>query len=295
VLIAGDAPSGAMVWARRELERLESCWSRLRPDSELSALNSNAGRWHTISPTLADAVDRCLRLAALTDGGFDPTLLDRMLAIGYDRSFRSLDLDQLGDVPQPRPSGGVAGIERAGDRVRLPVGVALDLGGIGKGLAADILAVGLVAHGARSACVSLGGDVRVEGGVPDEGGWRVPVTNPLEPDAELGDVALAHEAIVTSTTTIRTWQRGGTTMHHLIDPRTGLPSIGDVVAAIVTAPEAWLAEGIAKAVVVAGRTRGAQLLDRTGFGGWLVLADGSLVAGQWAPRLLPTSSQLVRS
>jgi thiamine biosynthesis lipoprotein len=295
VLIAGDAPAEAMDWALRELERLESCWSRFRPDSELRALNASAGNWCTVSPTLADAIDRCIRLSALTEGCFDPTLLDRMLAIGYDRSFRDLDRDQSGVTPRAQPSGGVARIERDGDRVRLPGGVMLDLGGIGKGLAADVLAVGLVARGAVSACVSLGGDIRVAGGVPDEGGWNVPVTNPLAPEAVLGCVPLAHEAIVTSTTTIRTWRRGGNTMHHLIDPHTGLPSVGDVVAAIVTAPEAWLAEGIAKAAIVAGRSRGVQLLDRSGFGGWLVLADGSLVAGQWAPTLVQTSRRLVHS
>jgi thiamine biosynthesis lipoprotein len=286
VIIAGDPPSRAMTWALAELARLERCWSRFLPDSELCALNRSAGGWHTMSDRLGQAVDRALRLHLLTDGLFDPTVLDRMMIIGYDRPFSELDHDQSGPTPLASPPPGTAGIERSGDRIRLPVGTSLDLGGIGKGLAADIVAVGLVAHGARSACVSLGGDIRVAGGVPTAGGWDIPVSHPLDPTREIGHVAVAQSAIVTSTTRFRAWSRNGTPMHHIIDPRSGLPAQSPVIAVVVTAPEAWLAEGLAKAALIAGPVAGRRLLDHSGFGGWLILRDGTTIATEWAPVML---------
>lgn len=290
VIIAGDADDDAVAWALDELVRLEQVWSRFRPDSELSALNAAAGTWFELSDTLAAAVDRALRLSELTGGLFDPTIHRRLVLAGYDRPFRELDRDQPHPVPPPAPAPGVAEIERTGSSIRLPAGVSLDLGGVGKGLAADLLAVGLQARGARSVCVSLGGDIRVAGGVPTEGGWRIPVADPADPAAVLGQVPLANAAIVTSTTAFRTWTRGGRRTHHVIDPRTGLSADRDVLAVVAVAPEAWLAEGYAKAALIAGPVAGRRLLDAAGLGGWVVTDDGTVHASEWAPPMRPAAT-----
>ena len=88
-------------------------------------------------------------------------------------------------------------------RVRLPPGVRIDLGGIGKGLAADLVSRGLVDRGARSALVSLGGDMRARGEVPD-GAWQIPVEHPLDPTAVAFVHPLDDAALVSSTRAFRT-------------------------------------------------------------------------------------------
>lgn len=282
-VIFGDGPGDLDDWALEQLTLLELTWSRFRPASELNELNAADGRWFPMSPLLAVAVDRAIELHRLTEGIFDPTVHDRLVELGYDRTFREVpaSLDQA--VAAGRPTPGLQAVERSGDHIRLPAGVRLDLGGVGKGLAADLLATGLLARGATAACVSLGGDVRAAGVTPGTG-WAIPVVDPTRPGRTWGTVALRDAAIVTSTTRIRTWERGGRRLHHLIDPRTGDPSAMGVTAAVVTGPEAWLAEGVAKAAIVAGPVAGAALLERTGCGGWIVTDDGRELAVR-APRL----------
>lgn len=284
-LIAGDGPLGLLDWACHELERLEQCWSRFRPGSELDELNQSEGRWFPMSDTLALAIDRAVDLHWLTGGLFDPTVHDRLVQLGYDRTFRKLAPVTDRPVEPGRPCPGPLGIERDGHHLRLPHGVRLDLGGVGKGLAADLLAEGLIERGARSACISLGGDIRAAGLTPDGLGWQVPIEDPFGSDSVMGSVPVAESAIVTSTTLIRTWRRGGKVLHHLVDPRTGDPSSSGIVAAVVMAPEGWLAEGLAKAALVAGVDRGTTLLEGSDVAGWLACADGSILATAAAPEL----------
>jgi FAD:protein FMN transferase len=147
--------------------------------------------------------------------------------------------------------------------VRLPPGTGFDPGGIGKGLAADMICSELMADGAEGACVNLGGDLRVAGVAPDSGSWTVAVEHPWapEPVAMLG---LAGGAIATSTTLRRRWHTAGEVRHHLIDPQTGQTSDSDVNLAAVVAAEAWVAEVIAKAVLLAGAAHPFDIIGGTG-------------------------------
>ena len=149
---------------------------------------------------------------------------------------------------------------------------------------------GLIRRGAVSACVSLGGDIRVAGGVPEDGGWSIPVDDPHDCSRHLGRVLTADASIVTSTTEFRAWTRDGRTMHHLIDPRTGMPADTGVLAVVVTAPQAWLAEGFAKAALIAGRVAGRRMLDAAGIGGWIIGNDRSCTATEWAPAMTKPAS-----
>ena len=163
------------------------------------------------------------------------------------------------------------GVDRERCTITLPDDVALDLGGVGKGLAADIVANGLVERGAAGACVGLGGDVRVAGVSPVGGTWPIRVEDPFDESRTLCTRDLCDAAIVTSTTRFRRWSRGGRSMHHLIDPFTGAPAARGVTAVVVQADEAWWAEGVAKAALVAGVERGLELLERLGLAA--VVAD----------------------
>ena len=161
--------------------------------------------------------------------------------------------------------------------VRRPRGLRFDLGGIGKGLAADVVAVQLIERGATSVCIALGGDVRVAGVAPD-GGWRVPVEVPTSRAADLAplefDAELVDGAIVASTTRYRCWTTvDGHHAHHLIDPRTGRSSVSDVTTVVVAAAEAWWAEVLAKASLLAGSIEGRRMLDTHGVTARMAVAD----------------------
>jgi FAD:protein FMN transferase len=164
-------------------------------------------------------------------------------------------------------------VDAARSTVTLPAGVGFDPGGIGKGLAADLLVGELLARGAVGACANLGGDLRVDGDAPGGGPWVVDVGHPLrrEPAATVG---LRRGAVATSSRTRRAWGPRRD-RHHLIDPATGRPARTGVAAATVVAAEGWQAEVLAKAAFLAGLPEGLRLLESTGTDGLLVDDQGT--------------------
>ncbi len=254
--------------AARRIAQLESLWSRFRPESEISRLNARAGTPVPVSAETSELVDRAVDGWRLTGGSFDPTVLGAVIRAGYDRTFARIPVHALPGMSEARR--GAAAIETGPGWVRLPAGIGFDPGGIGKGLAADMVADELMAAGAAGACVNLGGDVRVAGEGPSGGAWTIGVEHPwaAAPVVLLG---LAGGAVATSTTLRRRWQVGGEERHHLIDPDSEQPAGRDVNLATVVAGRAWTAEVWAKAVLLAdpwsgGLPDGAEALAVDGAG-----------------------------
>ena len=166
------------------------------------------------------------------------------------------------------PTPGCAGfdIDDRAHTVRLPPGVFFDPGGIGKGLAADLVVCALLTRGAAGACVSIGGDVRVSGDAPEGRGWVIEVEHPLPGARPVGRVRLTSGAVVSSSVLARTWtpSNSHTLAHHIIDPHTGQPARTDIAGSCVIAREAWLAEVLATAACVTGNARRSSRPGRVG-------------------------------
>ena len=230
LLVDAAGADGALDAAEQEIHRLEAIMTRFRPESELSRLNRDG----VIDgdPDLARVVSLALDARERTDGRFDPTVHDALVAAGYDRTFAELADGPLGAA---RPAGG--GVRVDGTRIELDPGVHLDLGGIGKGYAAERAAEIL---GVAGPClVNAGGDIAVRGGA-----WAVGVD---ETTLEIADAGLA-----TSGVDRRRWLRGGREQHHLIDPRTGAPADVPLLRVTVVAADAVEAEVQAKNVFLGG-------------------------------------------
>jgi len=290
VIITGAGPDLA-ARALERLEILESRWSRFLPDSEVSRLNERPGVPVLVSPDTYLLVERAIEGWRLTGGRFDPTLLPELRAAGYDRSFELVGAGApscdraparsaapIAAHPTARIGAGAIVLDPLVRTVRLPRGVELDPGGIGKGLAADLVVEQLIAEGASGAMVSLGGDLRAEGATPDGDGWVVAIADPHDPDRVVETVALEAGAIASTWRTKRTWTgEDGTPRHHLIDPATGVSAATGLSGVTVISGRGWHAEVLAKAAFLAGPTAGAQLLADRGVAGLLVRDDGSLI------------------
>ena len=161
--------------------------------------------------------------------------------------------------------------------VRLPVGLTIDAGGIGKGLAADLAVEHALRLGAEGALVSIGGDISM-GGRPPEGGWTVVAEHP-EPDrGTLGTIAVPGGGVATSSTRSRRWRLDGRERHHVIDPWTGRPSTTDLSSVTVVARSGWLAEVHATAAILAGSAEVIEYLDRHELSGLAVTDDHRVLA-----------------
>ncbi len=279
IIVVGGSPAH-LEGARHRLADLERRWSRFLPESDVSRLNRHAGRAIPVAPDTVLLVERAVEAWRLTRGSFDPTVLGAVVGAGYDRSFEELigrpgghgaDRRAHAEARHPsswRPPTASACGAITWDRVlvTLPAGVGFDPGGIGKGLAADLVAGDVLSAGAAGVCVNVGGDVRVAGTGPD-GGWTVAVEHPWAA-SPVALVGLTEGALATSTTLLRRWTVDGEGAHHVVDPATGRPAVTSLNLATVVAGEAWRAEVLATAVLLDGPDaaldtvgpRGAQAL-----------------------------------
>jgi len=210
-----------------DLADVDRACSRFRADSELCSLNDN-GQATELSPLLAEAVAVALRAARLTDGDVDPTVGAAMSAVGYDRDFSEIASEGPGIRLTVRRVPGWRQVQLEGRTLIMPPGVRLDLGATAKAWAADRSAARIAARTGGGVLVSLGGDIAVAGQAP-ETGWRVRVQDvtglPGDPPAgPYANIAIRDGGLATSSTAARRWRRGGDLLHHILDPRTGLPA-----------------------------------------------------------------------
>lgn len=259
----------------RFFAQVEAELSRFRPHSGLSRLNAAAGRGpQPVSPLLLEVLALALEAARASGGVFDPTVLHALQATGYDRSFEQIAADDSDTPHEPgipaRSGWQQVLLDAANGTVALPAGVGVDLGGIAKGWAVDQAARQLGQWG--PALVDAGGDIRSIG-APGEP-WPVAVQDPFDERRDLAVVGLAGNAVATSSSGGRRWQRSGQTMHHLIDPRTGQPSRSDLHTVTVVAPTAVAAEVAAKVALLLGRQAGQQYLEGRQYAAWLVDHQG---------------------
>jgi len=161
--------------------------------------------------------------------------------------------------------------------VRLPEGTCFDAGGIGKGLAADIVTEEMIQAGASGALVNLGGDLRVRGQAPETDSWVVDIEDPFAPQLAIATVRMVAGAIASSSTLIRSWVHLGQAEHHLIDPRTGDGPTNGIVAASVVAGSGWMAEAFSKVAMLAATPLDAlQMIEDAGLSGLVVKSDRTL-------------------
>lgn len=250
---AGDGVDETLAAVEDEFGRLEQIFSRFRPDSELSRLNT-AG-FARCSDELIEVIELALRARTQTDGRFDLTVHDALLAAGYDRTFVDVAPDADGPEAAAVRAGGCVEVNAGERTIRLGPGAHIDLGGIVKGYAAE-RACDLLQK--RGPClVNAGGDIAVRG-VPPESVWPIS----LETPAGAMTLGLDRGGVATSGRDYRRWTRNGRERHHLIDPFTGAPSTSDLVSVTAVGATAIEAEVHAKALFLVGSVAAVEEADR---------------------------------
>jgi thiamine biosynthesis lipoprotein len=258
--------------------------SRFRPDSELSWIHGSGGGLFMLSDGLAEALGIALAAARWTGGLADPTVGTAIISLGYDRDFAAIEPDRAGPLPAPVPAPGWHQVRLDGPMLRLPAGIRLDLGATAKGVGCDraVHAAMRAAGQAGGVLVSLGGDIAVAG-TPPRDGW--PVLAAGSPDAADGGpaqlVRLPRGAVATSSVSCRSWRRAGVVLHHIVDPRTGLPADGPWQTVSVAAATCADANAAATAAIVAGADAPGWLA-KAGLPARLVGYDGAVArTGGW--------------
>lgn len=269
--------------AEREIRAIDAAASRFDPTSELSGLNRAGGRVVSISTTLLEALQLAVRAAVLTNGAVDPTLGDRLVALGYDRDFDELERVPP-DTPLTTPHDGAHPHTTSWQAIelwtrppaaRLARGTQLDLGATAKALAADRAARAAARAAGCGVLLSLGGDIAISGAGP-EAGWAVRVTDDHRDTTGAGQhLTLRGGGLATSSLISRRWQLAGHSLHHVLDPRTGEPVRPVWRTASVAAATCADANIASTAALVLG-VRAPGWLSARGMPARLVAVDGTV-------------------
>lgn len=248
----------------QRLKEIEQVFSVNLAASDLSQVNQAAGIASVAVPDeMILVLQEALDIAEETGGAFDPTIgpLVKLWGIGSDNSqvpsqeaihkamalvdYRLVEIDpQLGTVYLPKQ------------------GMALDLGGIAKGYAADQLVVMAQEAGVERAIIDLGGNIYAYGTKADGSTWRVGVKDPASP---AGNPALAlavkNRSVVTSGMYERFFEQEGIRYHHILNPATGFPVWNDIQSVTIVSESSLLADALSTSVFVLGREKGLRLLE----------------------------------
>jgi len=289
-----EQESAAITLAQAVLAEVDLSCSRFRDDSDLIRANRATGEWIRVSPVLVGALRAAIWAAEETDGLVDPGLGELLVAAGYDRTFTDL-------VPSTDPAGMpwadlVPGARRPSwrdieidqGRVRIPRGLSVDLGAVGKAYAADLVALSIADRLGTACVVSVGGDVRTAApGSTDTDGTGLTSEIAIAQDlatlhsdrAPVCLVPLTAGGIATSSITARRWVRGGTTWHHIIDPRSGTPAPEQWRAVTAYGSSAAAANAASTAALVLGADA-VPWLDARGIPARLVASDETVTVTQ---------------
>ena len=268
----------AVAAALQEFGEVEAACTRFDPASPLMRANANPSGWCAVPRRCYEAVSEAHRAYQETGGRFDPRVFGDLVALGYRATLPFSGGPVVADgavvrrrlaLPPWRPQFRV----RAGTFAVLLGGLPIELGGIGKGLAVR-WAAGLLAAASGNHLIEAGGDCMASGRAPDGGPWHVGVEDPAGDLAPVAVLGLSDLAATTSSTRVRHWTAAGRPVHHIVDPRTGLPGGRGMRSVTVVGPDPAMAEVWSKTLFLAGRHAVATQAERHGIAACWVSDDG---------------------
>lgn len=257
-----NARSAARAAFRRVAE-LDSIMSDYDATSELMQLREKAvGQPISISLDLFDVLQRAQKFSELTDGALDVTVGPYVHLWRMARKKKVLPTPE--EIAQARAAVGYRKIKLDAPRQTLTFlapNMRLDLGGIGKGYAADKAMQVLKDYGITRALVAASGDIAIGDAPPGKKGWRVGIS-PMgaRTNATIKTLLLHNAAISTSGDTEQFVEINGTRYSHIVDPKTGL-GLTERIQVSVIAPNATTTDALDTAVSVMGAKRGLALID----------------------------------
>jgi thiamine biosynthesis lipoprotein len=259
IIIGGKLATAERHKAKQNIDNIfrevNAIYNKWNPESELSRLNQmKAGEQKSISEELHRLLVLTDQIVTISEGRFDPTI----------EPVQQLWKKYLLEGKEP-PAEELAAVSPAvgWDKIHFTKNsftkdhdlTSIDLGGIAKGYAVDLLVESLHNAGFSNLLVEWGGEVRGLGQHPDKRNWTVVIAGFEETTIQnpLGQIELQDNAVATSGDYIQKWSvDNGTTYFHVIDPKHHRPlavSAQSIASATVTANSCALADGLATAAL----------------------------------------------
>ncbi len=245
-----------------EIERLEELFSRSIPESDVVAVNENAGRKPVqVSPEVFYVTERALEYAELSEGAFDPTVAPLTDLWGFfsDQDYRVPQPEEIEETLQ-LVDYSLVELDPEERTIYLPVsGTGLELGGIAKGFIVDQALEILSEEGVENAYVNAG-DIGLLGTRPDGEPWRIGVRNPRDERDMIAVLALTDKAVDTSGDYERAFEEDGVKYHHILDATTGMPA-KELASVTVVADTTMEADVLSTLAFILGPGDGFELIE----------------------------------
>lgn len=261
--VFGEQGKKALLAAEKETIRLENMLSRFIPDSDISRINRFAGTgYERLSPDTYEVLSHAVEFSKRSQGSFDVTIgplvnlwvsaRDVSLPPEETRIGQAISLVDYQDLVL-YPSERAAGLKR--------IGQSIELGGIGKGFAADKVLEVLKKHGITSAFTNFGGNVATIGAKPDGNPWSIGIQHPRQGKKLIGIVSVVGKSVVTSGDYQQYFTYSdGKRYHHILNPATGYPSESRLISVTIVADNSMTADALSTTLFVVGMERGIELL-----------------------------------
>ena len=284
VFVTGVAPSEevakeAVAAGLAEIRRIEHLMSTWIPTSELSKVNVAAGKHPVqVGPENIEVLKASLRMAALTEGGFNIAVGPAVDAWNVSQEGRIPSQEELEAVQPLTLLSQIDLNQRTGAVFLKREGMKIDVGGIGKGFTADLVVEVMKASGATAGVVALSGDIKTFGRLPDQERFVFGIQHPRKEQGHiLGRIELENEAVSTAGDYQRFVMKDGIRYHHILDPATLQPARGCQSVTII-AKDGVIADGLDTGIFVMGPEKGMALIQSLpNVEGVIVNAQGELM------------------
>lgn len=251
---------------RAALDRVVMQMSPWEAGSALSRFNNGRiGEWHDLPREFASVIAAALRIAGETAGAFDPTMGPLVDLWGFGPQGRPPALPSDDDIAREREICGWRQLEfdASARRLRRLSACRLDLNGIAKGFAVDLMLATLRRHGIHHALVEIGGELAGTGLKPDGTPWWVDVDAPFGAPLQAKPLRVALHGLAIATSGCERGYAGhGRHLSHTIDPRSGLPIDNGMLSATVLHESCLEADAYATALMVMGVEVGIAFATR---------------------------------
>ncbi len=253
---------------------LEAVLSAHDADSELYSVNASGESEISVSDTLRSALSEAYQAAELTGGAYDFTLggLINLWNVA-------------GGGPVPAQEEINAALAHIGfDKIELDgntvvcsdAKVQFDLGGIGKGIAADALIQHLLSTDVKYGLISVGGNIGVFGEKADGSPYKVGIKDPNHSDGVIGYLYLDEGFVSVSGDYERYFIEDGVRYHHILDPWSGQPAESGLHEAAVCSTSGAIADALSTALFVMGMDKSLALYEECGGFEAVLVTDGEV-------------------
>lgn len=260
----GKNSEKAMNESINKLREIDNNMSLSKSDSEMVKINNNAGKRSVkVNDGFLNVINKAIYYGRLSDGAFDISIrpVDKLWGIGT----KNERIPKEKEIKENLKFVNYKNIET--DNFNKTVflrnkNMAIDLGGIAKGYAADELVKILKENNIKSGLINLGGNIYAYKKDKNDKPFNIGIQDPKEENGQtFAIIKVKNKSVVTSGNYERYFIKNGKRYHHIMDPKTGAPSESGIISSTIISDKSIDGDALSTATFILGLKKGMELIN----------------------------------